>query len=162
MRAVRILTCLLITGVTENDTASLEDTWAVSHKTLQNRCCSLLELGGGGVSVNVPGSYVWRAEDNLGCHSLGTSCLLFGNGISHGDLGSLPGLGGLASELQRSSNRCFPSTGITSVCHHTWLLYMDSSELTKDFMLAQQAQHLLIHLPNFPFPLFWFWHCLSV
>lgn len=116
---MQILTYLLITGVIENDTDSLEDTWAVSHKTLQNRCYSLLELGGGGVSVNVPGSYVWRAEDNVGCHSLGTFCLLFGNGISQEDLGSLPGLGSLASELQRSSNRCFPSTGITSVCHHT-------------------------------------------
>lgn len=66
---------LLITGVIENDIASLKDTWAVSHKTLQTRCYSLLD--GGGVSVNGHSSYMSRAEDNLRCHSLGTSCLLF-------------------------------------------------------------------------------------
>lgn len=101
----------------QNDTASLEDTWAVSHKTLQTRCYSF--MGGGGVSMNVHSSYVWRAEDNLRCHCLGMPCLRFWDGITHWNMGSLPGLGGLASELQRPSNLCFPSTEITSMCHRT-------------------------------------------
>lgn len=81
------------------------------------------ERQGSGVTLCV---HICRPQDNLGCHSLGTSTFSFGEGISLAR--SLPsGLGWPTRELQGATCLCLPSAETATVCHQAWTVYMGSS-----------------------------------